>query len=230
MPGRPHRRWRAEEGFIQCGVNTGLAGFAQPDSDGEWRGINVDLCRAVAAALFGDAKKNRFTPLAASSASPPCSRVKSIFSRATPPWTFARDAGAQAYNRSGSISTTVKVSSVTKKRNIKSAKQLNGAAICVQPGTAAELNMADYFRAEIKMKFKPVVIEKLEEVLNAYFTGRCDVFPTDVSGLVAVRAARATRPGRSCDLAGGDLEEPSVRWCAMAMTIGMTSSGGFCSP
>jgi len=82
---------------------------------------------------------------------------------------------------------------VPKKLNVKSAKQLNGATICVQPGTTTELNLADYFRAN-KMTFKPVVIEKLEEVTNAYFSGRCDVFTTDVSGLVSVRGSRAPKP------------------------------------
>jgi general L-amino acid transport system substrate-binding protein len=82
---------------------------------------------------------------------------------------------------------------VPKKLNVKSAKELNGATICVQPGTTTELNLADYFRAN-RMSFKPVVIEKLEEVLNAYFAGRCDVFTTDHSGLVAVRASRAPNP------------------------------------
>jgi general L-amino acid transport system substrate-binding protein len=82
---------------------------------------------------------------------------------------------------------------VPKKLNVKSAKELNGATICVQPGTTTELNLADYFRAN-KMTFKPVVIEKLEEVLNAYFAGRCDVYTTDVSGLVAIRASRAPKP------------------------------------
>ena len=79
---------------------------------------------------------------------------------------------------------------VTKKRKVKSATQLDGAAVCVQPGTTTELNLADYFRAN-NMKFKPVVIEKLEEVLNAYFAGRCDVYTTDVSGLIAARVSRA---------------------------------------
>jgi general L-amino acid transport system substrate-binding protein len=82
---------------------------------------------------------------------------------------------------------------VPKKRKVKSARQLDGATVCVQPGTTTELNLADYFRAN-RMKFKPVVIEKLEEVLNAYFSGRCDVYTTDVSGLVAVRASRAPKP------------------------------------
>ena len=82
---------------------------------------------------------------------------------------------------------------VPKKLNVKSAKQLNGATVCVQPGTTTELNLADYFRAN-SMTFKPVVIEKLEEVLNAYFAGRCDVFTTDHSGLIALRGSRAPKP------------------------------------
>ena len=178
-----------KKGFIQCGVNTGLAGFAQPDSKGEWRGIDVDLCRAIAAALFGDAKKNRYTPLTAQQRFTALqSGEVDVLSRNTT-WTFARDAGlglnfvgVNFYDGQGFM--------VTKKRNVKSARQLDGAAVCVQPGTTTELNLADYFRAN-NMKFKPVVIEKLEEVLNAYFTGRCDVYTTDVSGLVAARVSGA---------------------------------------
>lgn len=178
-----------KKGFIQCGVNTGLAGFAQPDSKGEWRGIDVDLCRAVAAALFGDAKKSRYTPLTAQQRFTALqSGEVDVLSRNTT-WTFARDAGLglnfvgiNFYDGQGFM--------VTKKRNVKSARQLDGAAICVQPGTTTELNLSDYFRSN-NMKFKPVVIEKLEEVLNAYFSGRCDVYTTDVSGLIAARASRA---------------------------------------
>ena len=181
-----------KKGFIRCGVNTGLAGFSQPDSNGEWRGIDVDLCRALGAALFGDAKKIRYTPLTAQQRFTALqSGEVDVLSRNTT-WTFTRDAGlglnfvgVNFYDGQGFM--------VTKKRNVKSAKQLDGAAICVQPGTTTELNLADYFRAN-NMKFKPVVIEKLEEVLNAYFTGRCDVYTTDVSGLIAARASRATNP------------------------------------
>ena len=106
---------------------------------------------------------------------------------------------------------------------MKSAKQLNGATVCVQPGTTTELNLADYFRAN-RMTFKPVVIEKLEEVLNAYFAGRCDVFTTDVSGLVVdARLARAERR-RPRDPAGGDLQGAArAGRCAMATTAGSTS-------
>ena len=178
-----------KKGFIRCGVNTGLAGFSQPDSNGEWRGIDADLCRAVAAALFGDIKKLRYTPLTAQQRFTALqSGEVDILSRNTT-WTFTRDAslglsfvGINYFDGQGFM--------VTKKRGVKSAKQLDGAAICVQPGTTTELNLADYFRAN-SIKFKPVVIEKLEEALAAYFTGRCDVFTTDVSALVAARASRA---------------------------------------
>lgn len=178
-----------KKGFVQCGVNTGLAGFSQPDSQGEWRGIDVDLCRAVAAALFGDARKVRYTPLNAQQRFTALQSGEiDVLSRNTS-WTMARDAGlglnfvgVNYYDGQGFM--------VTKKRNVKTAAQLNGATVCVQPGTTTELNLADYFRSK-NMKFKPVVIEKLEEVLNAYFAGRCDVYTTDVSGLIAARASRA---------------------------------------
>ena len=181
-----------KKGFVQCGVNVGLAGFSQPDSQGVWKGIDVDLCRAVAAAVFGDATKVRYTPLTAQQRFTALQSGEiDILSRNTT-WTITRDTslglnfvGVNYYDGQGFM--------VPAKKKVKSAKQLNGATVCVQPGTTTELNLADYFRAN-KMKFKPVVIEKLEEVLNAYFSGRCDVYTTDVSGLVAVRASRAPKP------------------------------------
>ena len=180
------------KGYLQCGVNTGLAGFSQPDSRGVWKGIDVDVCRAVAAAVFGDASKVRYTPLTAQQRFTALqSGEVDILSRNTT-WTITRDTslglnfvGVNYYDGQGFM--------VPKKLNVKSAKQLNGATVCVQPGTTTELNLADYFRAN-RMTFKPVVIEKLEEVLNAYFAGRCDVFTTDVSGLVSTRASRAPKP------------------------------------
>jgi general L-amino acid transport system substrate-binding protein len=178
-----------KRGHVQCGVNTGLAGFSQPDSKGEWRGLDVDMCRAVAAAVFGDSTKVRYTPLTAQQRFTALqSGEVDILSRNTT-WTIVRDtslglnfAGVNYYDGQGFM--------VPAKLKVKSAKQLDGATVCVQPGTTTELNLSDYFRAN-KMTFKPVVIEKLEEVLNAYFAGRCDVYTTDVSGLVAVRASRA---------------------------------------
>ncbi len=180
------------KGYVQCGVNVGLAGFSQPDSKGQWKGIDVDLCRAVAAAVFGDATKVRYTPLTAQQRFTALqSGEVDILSRNTT-WTATRDSSL-GLNFTGVIYYDGQGFMVPKKLNVKSAKQLNGATVCVQPGTTTELNLADYFRAN-KMTFKPVVIEKLEEVLNAYFAGRCDVYTTDISGLVAVRASRAPNP------------------------------------
>jgi len=180
------------KGYVQCGVNTGLAGFSQPDSRGVWKGIDVDACRAVAAAVFGDATKVRYTPLTAQQRFTALQSGEiDVLSRNTT-WTITRDTGlglnfvfTNYYDGQGFM--------VPKKLNVKSARQLAGATICVQPGTTTELNLADYFRAN-KMSFKPVVIDKLEEVNNAYFSGRCDVLTTDVSGLVSVRGSRAPNP------------------------------------
>ena len=179
------------KGYVQCGVNTGLAGFAQPDSRGVWHGIDVDVCRAVAAAVFGDAAKVRYTPLTAQQRFTALqSGEVDILARNTT-WTLSRDAaainfvGINYYDGQGFM--------VPKKANVKSARQLDGATVCVQPGTTNELNLADYFRAN-HMKLKTVVIEKLEEVLNAYFAGRCDAYTTDASGLAALRASRAPNP------------------------------------
>ena len=179
-------------GFVQCGVNTGLAGFSQADSKGVWRGIDVDVCRAVAAAVFGDARKVRYTPLTAQQRFTALqSGEVDILARNTT-WTITRDTslglnfvGVNYYDGQGFM--------VPKKLNVKSAKELDGATVCVQPGTTTELSLADYFRAN-RMKLKPVVIEKLEEVMSAYLAGRCDAFTTDHSGLVALRASRVPNP------------------------------------
>jgi general L-amino acid transport system substrate-binding protein len=180
------------KGYVQCGVNTGLAGFSLPDSKGVWRGIDVDVCRAIAAAVLGDAHKVRYTPLTSQQRFTAIqSGEVDILARNTT-WTLARDSslglnfvGVNYYDGQGFM--------VHRKLNVRSARQLDGATVCVQPGTTNELNLADYFRAN-KMKFKPVVIEKLEEVLNAYFAGRCDAFTTDQSGLIALRGSRVPRP------------------------------------
>jgi general L-amino acid transport system substrate-binding protein len=179
-------------GFVQCGVSTGIAGFSAPDSKGVWRGIDVDVCRAIAAAMLGDASKVRYTALTTQQRFTAIqSGEVDILSRNTT-WTLSRDTtlglnfvGVNYYDGQGFM--------VPRKLNVKSAKQLNGATVCIQPGTTTELNLADYFRAN-RMSFKPVVIEKLEEVLNAYFAGRCDVFSTDHSGLISLRASRAPKP------------------------------------
>ncbi len=175
------------KGFVQCAVNTGLAGFSMADSQGKWTGLDVDLCKAIAAAMFGDAEKSKFTPTTAQQrfVALQSGEVDVITRNATQ--TLLRDtslgfniAGVNFYDGQGFL--------VPAKSNIKSAKELNGATICVQPGTTTELNLADYFRKQ-KMSFKPVLIEKLDELLQAYAAGRCDAYTTQG----AARADRAPR-------------------------------------
>ena len=179
-------------GQLICGVNTGVAGFALADSQGKWTGLDVDICRAVAAAIFGDAEKVKYVPPTAQQRFTALqSGEVDMLSRNTT-WTLTRDTalgldftGVNYYDGQGFM--------VNKKLGVKSAKELNGATVCVQPGTTTELNLADYFRAN-KMTFKPVVIEKVEEVRAAFFAGRCDVYTTDASGLYSTRAANAPNP------------------------------------
>ena len=179
-------------GQLLCGVSTGVAGFASADSQGKWTGIDVDVCRAVAAAIFGDADKVKFIPTTAQQRFTALQSGEVDLLVRTTTYTLTRDTalgfdftGINYYDGQGFM--------VNKKLGVKSAKELNGATVCVQPGTTTELNLADYFRAN-KMTFKPVVIEKIEEVRAAFFAGRCDVFTTDASGLYATRAANAPTP------------------------------------
>ena len=179
-------------GQLICGVSTGVAGFASADSQGKWTGIDVDVCRAVAAALFGDADKVKYVPTTAQQRFTALQSGEVDLLARTTTYTLTRDTalgfdftGVNYYDGQGFM--------VNKKLGVKSAEELNGATVCVQPGTTTELNLADYFRAN-KMSFKPVVIEKIEEVRAAFFAGRCDVFTTDASGLYATRAANAPTP------------------------------------
>jgi general L-amino acid transport system substrate-binding protein len=174
-----------QKGFIQCGVSTGLAGFSNPDDAGNWSGLDVDVCRGVAAALFGDAEAVRFTPLTATERFTALqSGEVDLLSRNTT-WTLTRDTslgldfvGVTYYDGQGFMAPEA--------LGVKSALELDGASVCVQPGTTTELNLADFFRAN-NMSFEPVVIERLEEVRTAYDQGRCDVYTTDQSGLYAER-------------------------------------------
>ncbi len=173
------------KGFVQCGVSQGLPGFSNPDEKGNWTGIDVDVCRAVAAAVFGNANKVKYTPLSAKERFTALQSGEiDMLSRNTT-WTLVRDtalglnfAGVNYYDGQGFM--------VPKKLGIKSAKELAGASVCVNIGTTTELNMADFFRAN-KMDYKPVVFEKADEVVAAYDAGRCDVYTTDRSGLAAQR-------------------------------------------
>jgi general L-amino acid transport system substrate-binding protein len=177
-----------KKGFLQCGVNTGLPGFASPNDKGEWSGFDVDYCRAVAAAVFGDPTKVKYTPLSAKDRLPALQSGEIDVLIRNTTWTLSRDeqgfdfTGVNYYDGQGFMINSKKLS------GINSALQLSGASVCVQAGTTTELNLADYFKAN-KMEYNPVVFEKVEEVNAAYDSGRCDAYTTDQSGLYAYRLA-----------------------------------------
>jgi len=174
-------------GSLNCGVTTGLVGFAAPDANGVWTGFDVGMCRAVAAAIFGDPQavefvpttgKTRFTSLA--------SGEIDMLARNTT-WTFSRDVdlkfefvGVNYYDGQGFM--------VPKELGVASAKDLDGATVCIQTGTTTELNLADFFRAN-NISYEPVPIETNAEAQQQYLAGACDVYTTDASGLAATRAS-----------------------------------------
>ncbi len=174
------------KGFIQCGVNTGLTGFSAPNDKGKWEGFDVDFCRAMSAAVFGDADKVKYTPLTSKERFTALQSGEiDVLSRNTT-WTFTRDVnlglefiGSNYYDGQGFM--------VRKDLGVKSARELDGASVCIQTGTTTELNLADYFRTH-KMEFNSVVFEKADEIRAAYDAGRCDVYTTDRSGLAAQRS------------------------------------------
>ncbi|MEQ8640886.1 MAG: amino acid ABC transporter substrate-binding protein [Alphaproteobacteria bacterium] len=173
------------KGHVQCGVSQGLPGFSNPDENNNWSGIDVDLCRAVAAAIFDDPNAVRFTPLSAKERFTALqSGEVDILSRNTT-WTQSRDTqlgldfvGVNYYDGQGFM--------VRKDLGVTSAFELDGASVCTNLGTTTELNMADFFRAN-NMAYTPVLFEKADEVVAAYDAGRCDAYTTDRSGLAAQR-------------------------------------------
>ncbi|HET9903414.1 MAG TPA: amino acid ABC transporter substrate-binding protein [Xanthobacteraceae bacterium] len=172
-------------GVVNCGSNTGLAGFGQPDAQGNWTGFDVDYCRAIAAAIFDDPTKVKFVPLTAKDRFTALqSGDIDVLVRNTT-WTSSRDTslglnftGVNYYDGQGFM--------VRKALKVNSALELNDAAVCVQQGTTTELNLADYFRAN-KMRLKTVTFATIDEAVKAYDTGRCDAYTTDASGLYASR-------------------------------------------
>jgi len=174
-----------KKGFVQCGVSQGVPGFSNPDANDNWTGIDVDVCRAVAAAVLGDSKKVKFSPLTAKERFTALQSGEiDILSRNTT-WTATRDtalglnfAGVNYYDGQGFM--------VRKSLGVKGAMELAGAAVCTNLGTTTELNVADFFRAN-KMEYKLVAFEKADEVVAAYDAGRCDVYTTDQSALAANR-------------------------------------------
>ena len=181
-----------QRGQLVCGVNPSLPGFSAADSQGNWAGLDVDVCKAVAASVLGDATKIKWVPLNAAQrfAALQAGEVD-VLSRNTT-WTLTRDAslglhftGATYYDGQGFM--------VTKKSKITSAKQLKGATVCVQSGTTTEKNLTDYSKAA-GLNMKSVVFETQEATNKAYFSGRCQAYTTDASGLASVRNKEAGNP------------------------------------
>jgi general L-amino acid transport system substrate-binding protein len=174
-----------QRGSLNCGANGQLPGFGLPDAQGNWTGLDVDLCRAISAAIFNDASKVKFIPLTAKDrfTALQTGDVDVLIRNTT--WTLLRDTqlglnatGINYYDGQGFI--------VRKGLKVNSALELNDATICVQQGTTTELNLSDYFRAN-KMKLRSVTFATLDEAVRAYETDRCNAFTTDASGLYSVR-------------------------------------------
>ncbi|SDX32104.1 amino acid ABC transporter substrate-binding protein [Roseicitreum antarcticum] len=181
-----------ERGELICGVSTGVNGFSAPDANGVWQGFDVDVCRAVAAAVLGDPMAVNFVPTTGQTRfSALASGEIDMLARNTT-WTFSRDvdlkftfAGVNYYDGQGFM--------MKRSMGVGSAMDLDGATVCIQTGTTTELNLADFFRAN-DMEYEPVPIETNAEAQQQYLAGSCDVYTTDVSGLAATRASFET-PG-----------------------------------
>lgn len=175
-----------EAGQLKCGIHEGLAGFAAPNSDGQWQGLDVDICRAVAAAIFGDSEKVEYIPVTGSTRFTALASGEIDMLARTTTWTFSRDTdlknefvGINFYDGQGFM--------VPKALGVSSALELDGTTICVNTGTTTELNVADYFRGK-GMSYEPVPIETGAEAQQQFLSGSCDVFTGDASGLAANRA------------------------------------------
>ncbi|MFA5522165.1 MAG: amino acid ABC transporter substrate-binding protein [Castellaniella sp.] len=178
-----------EKGFVQCGFTTGIPGFSIADSKGVWSGLDVDMCRAVATMVFGDSTKFKATPLTTQQRLTALQSGEIDVLTRTTTATLTRDTtlglmstGTNYYDSQGMM--------VSKSLGVTSAKELDGATVCIQPGTTTELNLADWFRAH-NLAFEPVVINNPEEAMRSYAAGRCDSFTTDKSGLATMRSTLA---------------------------------------
>lgn len=217
-------------GELICGSNTGLSGFGAPDANGVWAGFDVDLCRAVAAAIFGDATKVKFVPTTGETrfTALASGEVDLLVRNST--WTFSRDVdlkldfvGVNYYDGQGFM--------VKNDLGVSSAKELDGATVCIQTGTTTELNLADFFKQN-NISYTPVTVADDSEAQRQYEAGACDAFTTDASGLASTRAAMADPAAhiilpeiiskeplgpvvRHGDSAWGDL----VRWSYYAMLV-----------
>ncbi|WP_415184157.1 amino acid ABC transporter substrate-binding protein [Phaeovulum sp.] len=176
-------------GVLHCGVNVGLVGFAAPDANGNWSGFDVAVCKAVAAAVLGDASKVKYVPTTGQTRFTALASGEVDLLARNSTWTFSRDTdlkmdfvGVNYYDGQGFI--------VRKDLGVSSAKELEGATICIQTGTTTELNLADYFKNN-NMTYQPIAVDSNSEGEQQYLAGACDSYTTDVSGLAATRAAFA---------------------------------------
>ena len=227
------------KGHVQCGVSQGLPGFSNPDSAGNWTGMDVDICRAIAAAVFGNADSVKFTPLSAKERFTALQSGEiDVLSRNTT-WTMTRDTtlglnftAVTYYDGQGFM--------VRKGLGVSSALELGGASVCTNTGTTTELNAADFFRSN-NLEYEVVAFEKADEAVQAYDTERCDVYTTDASGLYAQRL-KLSNPGDHVVLPEIISKEPLgpvvrqgddqwlniVKWVVFAMTnaeeLGVSSS------
>ena len=175
-----------ERGKLNCGVTTGLVGFAAPDANGEWTGFDVSVCRAVAAAVLGDSDAVEFVPTTGQTRFTALASGEIDMLARNTTWTFSRDTdlkfdfvGVNYYDGQGFM--------IPKELGVASAKDLDGATVCIQTGTTTELNLADFFRTN-NISYEPVPIETNAEAQQQYLAGACDVYTTDASGLAATRA------------------------------------------
>jgi general L-amino acid transport system substrate-binding protein len=174
-------------GTIRCGVQgPSNPGFGVPNAQGVWGGFNVEICRAIAITIFNDPSKVEFVPVTTQSRFPALTNGEVDVLSNNTTWTLTRDTGVNRFNFPALVFYDGQAIMVNKKLGVDSAKKLNGATVCVQPGTTTELNLTDYFRQN-NMTFTPVVIEALDELRRAYDTGRCDVFTNDFAALAAQR-------------------------------------------
>jgi general L-amino acid transport system substrate-binding protein len=178
-----------KRGNLNCGVSEGVPGFSNPDAAGKWSGIDVDICRAVAAAVLGDANKVKYTPLNAKSRFEVLKAGEIDLLARNTTWTLSRDGGL-ALNFVGVNFYDGQGFMIRKAANINSAKKLNNVKVCVETGTTTELNLRDYFNQN-KLKYEPIAFTKSDEAVAAYDAGRCDVYTTDKSGLAANRTKTA---------------------------------------
>ncbi len=220
-----------KKGFVHCGVRTGLPGFSAADAKGVFPGLDVDMCRAVAAAIFGDADKVKYSPLTAKERFTALQSGEIDMLPRNTTWTYTRDsslglnfAGVNYYDGQGFL--------VTKTLGIKSALEMDGASFCIQAGTTTELNLADYFRTN-RMKYTPITFDTSDQTIKAFEAGRCDALTSDQSQLYALRI-KLQDPGSAMVLPEVISKEPLgpvvrqgddewfniVRWSLFAMING----------